>query len=93
LIRRLALRRCTTMLPSRTLQRIALEVWRLPSAKLALVPNGFDLARFAGELAPAPWPEQEGAVIGTVAVLRPEKKAHIIYFRAMHHEHQPESID
>jgi glycosyltransferase involved in cell wall biosynthesis len=73
LIRRLALRRCTTTLPSRTLQQIALGVWRLPPVKLVLVPNGVNLARFTGGMPPAPWPEDCGPVIGTVAALRPEK--------------------
>ena len=45
--RRLALRRATVVLPSRTLERIATETWRLPRAGLRYVPNGIDLARFA----------------------------------------------
>jgi len=66
--RRLALRRATVVVPSRTLERIATEVWRLPRARLRYVPNGIDLARFA--------PRREsgaGLTVGTVAALRAEK--------------------
>ena len=75
--RRLVLRRSTVMLPSETLYRLAREVWRLPARRLVFVPNGIDCARFT----PSPDPAFAGAlglagdrpVIGTVAVLRPEK--------------------
>ena len=71
LIRRAVLRRCTTVLPSRTLLRIATDLWRLPADRLRYVPNGIDLTRFAprgrsGPVGAAP-------VIGTVATLRAEK--------------------
>src|SRR5580693_1583300 len=50
LTRRLVLRRSTVVLPSRTLLRLATEVWRLDPARLLYIPNGIDLARFgAGE--------------------------------------------
>ncbi len=73
-MRRLFLRRATVMVPSRTLERIATEVWRLPRQRVLYVPNGIDLARYgATGDGPAPaWPGQ-GPVIGTVATLRPEK--------------------
>lgn len=67
--RRLALRHCTTVLPSRTLLRIATEIWRLPPARLYYLPNGIDLARFAAPRTTA----GDVPVIGTVAALRPEK--------------------
>ncbi len=74
LTRRLVLRRSTVVLPSHTLLRIATEQWRLPRARLRLIPNGVDLARFApGAVAARRWPG-EGPVIGTVAMLRPEKR-------------------
>jgi glycosyltransferase involved in cell wall biosynthesis len=68
--RRLVLRRSTVVLPSRTLERIALEVWRLPPGRVRYIPNGIDTARFL--------PPQEGGgvaplTIGTVAALRGEK--------------------
>jgi glycosyltransferase involved in cell wall biosynthesis len=72
LTRRLALGRTPVVLPSRTLVRIASDVWKLPSRLIDYVPNGVDLARFA----PAATGDRRGAgetVIGTVAALRPEK--------------------
>jgi glycosyltransferase involved in cell wall biosynthesis len=68
LTRRLVLGRSTVVVPSRTLWRIATEVWRLDPRRVRYVPNGVDLARFAG-------PHATGAepVIGSVAALRPEK--------------------
>jgi len=71
LTRRLALRGSAVVLPSRTLVRIATELWRLPPAHLHYIPNGIDLSRFA-RASPMPVPG-EGPVIGTVATLRPEK--------------------
>jgi glycosyltransferase involved in cell wall biosynthesis len=73
-IRRLFLRRATVALPSRTLERIAADIWRLPRRNLHYLPNGVDLSRFApeanGEL--SPWP-RDAPVVGTVAALRAEK--------------------
>jgi glycosyltransferase involved in cell wall biosynthesis len=70
--RRLALRGSQVVLPSRSLERLALTTWRLPARHLHYIPNGIDLARFAGA-APAALPPGDGPVIGTVAALRPEK--------------------
>lgn len=76
-IRRLFLRRASVVLPSRTLERIALDTWRLPSRQVRYLPNGVDLALFgagADAAGAPPWPAAgEGPVIGTVAALRPEK--------------------
>lgn len=75
LVRRLALRRSTVALPSRTLVRIATETWRLDPRRVRYVPNGIELARFSGVRDPsiaAAWPG-EGPVIATVAALRAEK--------------------
>lgn len=69
-LRRLALWRTTVVLPSRTLERIATETWRLPRENLHYVPNGVDLSRFSPRR-PRPLPPEP--VIGTVAALRPEK--------------------
>lgn len=69
-LRRAVLRRRLVILPSRTLWEIATRVWRLDPRWLRHVPNGIDLARFAGLPQPGEWP---GPVIGTVAALRPEK--------------------
>ena len=68
LTRRLVLARSTVAVPSRTLWRIATEVWRLDPHRVRYVPNGIDLARFAGSREAGGEP-----VIGTVAALRPEK--------------------
>lgn len=70
LTRRLALRRSTVVVPSRTLQVITRKVWRLPSSRVLYIPNGVDLVRFA----PPPDRRHEGVpVLGCVAALRPEK--------------------
>jgi glycosyltransferase involved in cell wall biosynthesis len=76
--RRVALARSrAVVVPSLTLQRIATEVWRLPAARVRYVPNGIDIAPFAGPGEPGLLPD--GAllaavpVVGTVAALRPEK--------------------
>ncbi len=69
-LRRLVLRRRLVVLPSRTLWTVATGVWRLDPRRLRYVPNGIDLARFAGPSQPGEWP---GPVVGTVAALRPEK--------------------
>jgi glycosyltransferase involved in cell wall biosynthesis len=68
--RRLALsgKGTTVILPSRNLERIALEQWRLPKARVRFIPNGVDCARFA-----VPARTGRGGVIGTVATLRREK--------------------
>jgi glycosyltransferase involved in cell wall biosynthesis len=90
LIRRLALRRCRVMLPSQRLLAIATTVWRLPPSRLAHVPNGVDLARFAATKLPSPWPHGEGPVIGTVAALRAEKNlARLIRAFAQIRAHRP----
>jgi glycosyltransferase involved in cell wall biosynthesis len=68
LTRRLVLARSTVAVPSRTLRRIATEVWRLDPHRVRYVPNGIDLARFAG-----PHEGEGEPVIGTVSALRPEK--------------------
>jgi glycosyltransferase involved in cell wall biosynthesis len=72
LARRLILRGSKVVLPSQTLLALARTVWRLPKETLLYVPNGVDLARFAGA-APVSVPGAEGPVIGSIAVLRAEK--------------------
>jgi glycosyltransferase involved in cell wall biosynthesis len=94
--RRLVLRRATVVLPSRTLERIALEAWRLPRRCVRYVPNGIDLARFAASAAaPPPWRAAgEGrAVIGTVAALRAEKRLdRLIHAVALLHRNRPDPV-
>ncbi len=69
-MRRFALSRTPVLLPSRTLVRIATDIWKLPSRVVHYVPNGIDLARFASDRRQRPAAEP---VIGTVAALREEK--------------------
>jgi glycosyltransferase involved in cell wall biosynthesis len=68
LMRRLVLARSTVIVPSRTLWRIATEVWRLDARRVRYVPNGIDLGRFAAGPVAAGEP-----LVGTVAALREEK--------------------
>jgi glycosyltransferase involved in cell wall biosynthesis len=69
LLRRLVLANGLVIVPSRTLERIATETWKLSPRTVRHVPNGIDLSRFAAApRAPNPIP-----VIGTVAALREEK--------------------
>lgn len=70
LTRRLVLRRAArVVMPSRLLETIARDQWRIPERLLAYLPNGIDCARFAAP----PRPPRDTPVIGTVAALRPEK--------------------
>ncbi len=69
LTRRLLLSRSLVVVPSRTLRRIATEVWRLPPARVRYIPNGIDLGRFP----PRDRALHDAPVVGTVAALRSEK--------------------
>jgi glycosyltransferase involved in cell wall biosynthesis len=66
--RRICLAGRNVVVPSRTLERIALDIWRLNPRRVAYIPNGIDLARFDASAGRA-----GGLVIGTVATLRAEK--------------------
>jgi glycosyltransferase involved in cell wall biosynthesis len=73
LTRRLVLSRSQVVVPSRTLERIALDVWRLDPRRVRYIPIGIDCARFSAPgIVPFDWPGS-GPVIGTLAALRPEK--------------------
>ena len=67
--RRVFLRRSTVVVPSRVLERIATEVWRLPRGRLHYVPNGIDMGKFGTGGAA----ENAVPVVGTVTALRAEK--------------------
>lgn len=70
LMRRAFLRRRMVVVPSRTLWRIAIGIWRLPEERLRYIPNGIDLSRFVpGRRDNA----GRAFTIGTVAALRAEK--------------------
>ena len=70
LLRRLALRRTPVVVPSRSLVRIANDIWKLPPEVIHYVPNGVELARFATD---GTRRNTGQPVIGTVAALRAEK--------------------
>jgi glycosyltransferase involved in cell wall biosynthesis len=74
--RRLLLAGSIVIVPSRTLEHIALDVWKLSPARVRYIPNGVDCQRFAAPgIAPIHW-SGTSPVIGTVAALRPEKNLH-----------------
>lgn len=76
-LRRLALRSDTRIVvPSRTLERLAVERWGFPAGRVLFIANSVDLARFAApRSAPAAGIERRPGevLIGTLAALRPEK--------------------
>lgn len=76
--RRLALAKSDRVIvPSRTLEKIAIGQWKLGRSSLVRIPNGVDCALFAPRThtrRPAAFPASpEAKIIGTVAPLRPEK--------------------
>ena len=71
LIRRLILRHGKVVVPSRDLERVATEIWKLPARVVRYVPNGIDVGRFSS--ATSARPHSEPPVIGTIAALRAEK--------------------
>jgi len=74
--RRLLLSNSVVVVPSRTLESIALHVWKLSPRRVHYIPNGVDCDRFAAPgIAPIHWPGTS-PVLGTVAALRPEKNLH-----------------
>jgi glycosyltransferase involved in cell wall biosynthesis len=77
LFRRWALTRCAlVVVPSRQLEQLAREVWRLPAERRAYVPHGVDVARYsspARDIAPGFARRPGELIVGTVAPLRPEK--------------------
>jgi glycosyltransferase involved in cell wall biosynthesis len=75
LFRRWALQHAKIIVPSRTLENIAVTEWRMPKAKVIYVPNGIDITRFniARTTSTSSMRESRPLVIGTVAPLRPEK--------------------
>ncbi len=70
LVRRLVLGFGKVIVPSRNLERIANDIWKLPARSVMYVPNGIDLARFTPNRAAT---SSRPPVIGTVAALRAEK--------------------
>jgi glycosyltransferase involved in cell wall biosynthesis len=68
LTRRLALGRSQVLIPSLTLKRLALEVWRLDPKRVLYVPNGIAIERFIVRQT-----DHRPLAIGTLATLREEK--------------------
>jgi glycosyltransferase involved in cell wall biosynthesis len=74
--RRLALARSeAVVVPSHTLERIAVELWGLRREQVRYIPDGIDMARFDVDRQhdADTGAQQERVTIGTVAPLRPEK--------------------
>lgn len=71
--RRLVLRNSTVVVPSRTLEKIALDIWKLKPANVRYIPNGINIKRFARADIEPVLARTDVPVIGTVAALRPEK--------------------
>jgi glycosyltransferase involved in cell wall biosynthesis len=75
--RRWALACCSqVVVPSRGLQTLARNVWKVPSRCIAYLPNGVDVERFAAparDTIPRFTRRPGELVVGTVAPLRPEK--------------------
>jgi glycosyltransferase involved in cell wall biosynthesis len=76
--RRIALARCSRIVvPSRTLHRLANEVWQLPADRIVHIPNGVEADCFArkpdAQLLSALGIPRDRGIVGTVANLRPEK--------------------
>ena len=72
LVRRLFLRRSVVVLPSKSLHRMASELWWLDPKRLRYIPNGVDFARFRMAPIAAEYPG-DGPVIGCVGALREVK--------------------
>ncbi len=95
--RRIQLRRPTLrgarqiVVPSRTLERIALDVWQSPRNRVAYLPNRIDVERFAKAHSSArSLEDHRSAVIGSLAPLRPEKDVgRLLRAFAIVHAHTP----
>ena len=77
LCRRWALARCArVVVPSRRLQQIARDSWRLPADIVSYLPNGVDVERFSAPACDASLGfarRSDELIVGTIAPLRPEK--------------------
>lgn len=73
--RRLAFRRVDAVLaPSRELERVAREIWRVKPSKLRYVANGVETAHFAKAGAARSPASNRPLVVGAVGAMRPEKR-------------------
>ncbi|MEL6364780.1 MAG: glycosyltransferase family 4 protein [Pseudomonadota bacterium] len=69
--------RTKVVVPSRVLEGIARNTWRLPAERIAYLANGVDLARFSpeGPVDRSYSGDEDEVVVGTVGALRREKNA------------------
>lgn len=69
------------IVPSRTLEKIARQIWKFPASRVSYVPNGVDVTKYSRDfshehnlsLIPALAKFQGKLLVGTVATLRKEK--------------------
>lgn len=71
--RRLILSNSTVIVPSRGLECIARDIWKLSPRAIRYIPNGIDFGRFADATKGVSKVPDGVSVIGTVAALRREK--------------------
>jgi len=91
-LRRSALRGARQIVvPSRTLERIALDVWQLPRHRVVYLPNGIDDKRFAkARNSERSLEGRRPVVIGSLAPLRPEKNiSRLLRAFSIAHERAP----
>ncbi|MDE2167157.1 MAG: glycosyltransferase [Alphaproteobacteria bacterium] len=75
-LRRLSLARAdAVVVPSHTLEQIAVSRWHLPASRVIYLPNGVDLGAFSPASPEPPLfaRRHDEIIVGTVAPLRPEK--------------------
>jgi glycosyltransferase involved in cell wall biosynthesis len=71
--RRILLRRTELVVPSRRLEQLSINIWKLKSKHIHYIPNGIDVGRFANAKREPRTSGDDRPVIGTVAALREEK--------------------
>ncbi len=88
--RRRALRNTRGIIvPSRTLERTAMDIWRLPKDRVMYIPNGIDEARFV-DARTHRVTEPTPVTVASVAPLRPEKNiSRLLHAFAFAHERIP----
>jgi glycosyltransferase involved in cell wall biosynthesis len=73
LTRRIVLRNAVVIVPSRRLETIATQIWKLKQRSVHYIPNGVDCSRFSHIRTEPLVPRNSMPVMGTVALLRKEK--------------------
>ncbi len=83
------------VVPSRTLHDRLVQEWRFDPSQVHHIPDGIDCRRFADASSPPPdglKNRLQGTVIGTVAVLRPEKDLKLLIKAFSRIKHQPVTL-